>query len=53
MIFYRGFVIEWIDYRNDCRIYDPKHPYSTVAYEDSFEEAKRGIDFYLDRFEEQ
>ena len=52
MIFYRGFVVEFVDYRNDYRIYNPKYPNQTVAYEDSFENAKKGIDFYLNRFGE-
>ena len=53
MIFYRGYVIEWIDYRNDYRIYDPKHPNWTVAYADGpLENVKKEIDFNLDRFKE-
>lgn len=46
MIFYRGYVVEWIDYRKDFRVYDPKYPNQTVAYEDSFQSAKKNIDFF-------
>lgn len=52
MIYYRGFVIEWIDYRKDFRVYDPKHPNQTCAYEDSFQSAKEHIDFEYSRWEE-
>lgn len=52
MLLYRGYVIEWIDYRDDYRVYNIKYPQQTVAYEDTIDEAKKGIDFYLDRFEE-
>ena len=48
---YRRYVIEYIDYREDYRIYDPKAPYQTIAYVDSIEEAMRGIDEQLYREE--
>lgn len=32
---------EWIPYRKDYRLYDPRHPEQTVAYVDSLEEAER------------
>lgn len=49
MIFYRGYVIEWIDYRKDFRIYDPKYPNQTVAYiEGPLSNVKADIDFHLD-----
>ena len=49
MIFYRGYVIEWIDYRNDFRIINPKYPYQTVAYIDGpLENVKRDIDYHID-----
>ena len=53
MIFYRGFVVEWIDYRKDFRVYDPKYPYQTCAYEDSFSSAKKHIDEEYDRLEDR
>ena len=31
---YKGYIIDYIDYRKGYRIYDPKHPAQTVAYED-------------------
>lgn len=44
MIYYRGFAFEWIDYRKDFRVFDPKHPEQTCAYENSLEEGKKHID---------
>lgn len=31
---------EWIDYRDAYRLYDPKYPQQTIAYEDDLDEAK-------------
>ena len=53
MIFYRGYVIEWIDYRKDFRIYDPKYPNQTVAYmEGPLSNVKADIDFHIDYMHE-
>jgi len=41
---YKGYIIDYIDYRKGYRIYDPKYPAQTVAYEDYLEDAYRGID---------
>lgn len=41
---YRGFMIEFIEHRNDYRIYRPDREHETVAYADTMEEAKAGID---------
>lgn len=52
MIFYRGYVVEWVDHHKDFRVYDPKYPTQTVAYVDSFQNAKKNIDFYYFLWEE-
>ncbi len=53
MIFYRGYVVEWIDYRKDFRIYKPEHPEQTVAYMDGpFSSIKEEIDFHIDTMHE-
>lgn len=44
---YKGYTIEFIDYRGDYRVYDPVYPQQTIAYEDSIESAKMGIDEQL------
>lgn len=31
---------QWIDYMDAYRIYDPETPWQTIAYEDTFEDAK-------------
>lgn len=31
---------EWIDYMDSYRLYDPKYPQQTIAYEDDLDEAK-------------
>ena len=53
MIFYRGYCVEWIENRQDFRVFKPEAPEQTVAYEDSFRSAKEDIDFNLDRFNEE
>lgn len=51
MIMYRGYVVEFIEYRGDYRIYNPEHPNQTVAYvEGPLMNVKKDIDFHLDRF---
>lgn len=44
---YKGYVIEYIPHRGDYRVYDPDQPQQTIAYVDSIEEAKQGIDEQL------
>lgn len=44
IIEYRGFMIEFIEHRNAYRIYRPDSEHQTIAYEDTIEEAKAGID---------
>lgn len=44
---YKGYVIEYIPHRGDYRVYDPYQPQQTIAYVDSIEEAKQGIDEQL------
>lgn len=41
---YKGYVIEWIPQEEKWRVYDEAYPQYTVAYVDSVEEAKQGID---------
>jgi hypothetical protein len=48
---YKGYDIEYIDYRGEYRITDPLAP-GTIAYVDSVEEAKQGIDEQLTAKEE-
>lgn len=45
---YNGYIIEFIEHRGDYRIYDPRYPAQTIAYEDSIEEAKQGIEEQLE-----
>jgi len=45
--FYKSYGIEYIDYRGDYRVYDPWGNVGTIAYVDSIEEAKKGIDEQL------
>lgn len=52
MIYYRGFVIEYIDYRKDFRVYDPNYPQQTCAYVDSYREAKENIDYMYSRWDD-
>lgn len=42
---YKGYCIEYISYRNLWRVYRFPYPQNTIAYCDSLEEAKEGIDF--------
>ena len=44
---YRGFVFEWVEWQKMWRIYFFGRPHDTIAYEDTLEEAKQGIDEYL------
>ncbi len=44
---YKGYCIEYIETRGDYRVYDPIHPSQSIAYVDSIEEAKQGIDEQL------
>lgn len=44
---YKGYMIEFIENRGDYRVYDPVHPEQTIAYEDSLEAARTGIDEQL------
>lgn len=44
---YKGYCIEYIETRGDYRVYDPIHPSQSIAYVDSLEEAKQGIDEQL------
>ena len=41
---YKGYVIEWIPQEEKWRVYDEAYRSHTVAYVDSVEEAKDGID---------
>ena len=41
---YKGYVIEWIPQEEKWRVYDEAYRSNTVAYVDSVEEAKDGID---------
>lgn len=41
---YKGYIIEENKNRGDYRVYDPLSPSQTIAYEDSVESAKKGID---------
>lgn len=41
---YKGYAIEYVDYRGDYRIYDPSVKAGVFNYADSIEEAKRAID---------
>ena len=43
-VFYKGYVIEFIPHLNLFRVSEIKHPDSTVAYVDTVEEAREGID---------
>jgi hypothetical protein len=43
-ITYKGFVIDWIDHKEAYRIYRPERERETIAYADTIEEAKAGID---------
>lgn len=52
MIFYRGYVFEWVDYMKAFRVYDPKHPEQTCAYEKNFQQGKKNIDFLHFLYEE-
>jgi len=48
---YCGYEIEYIEHRNDYRVYDPAHCAWTIAYVDSVQEAIQGIDEMLGRRE--
>ena len=41
---YKGHRIEYVEHKESYRIYDPLYAEQTIAYEDSVEEAKHGID---------
>ena len=41
---YTGYCIDYIEHRSEYRVYDPLHPQQTIAYADSVDEAKQGID---------
>ena len=41
---YRGFIIDWIEHKDTFRIYRPERERETIAYADTIEEAKTGID---------
>ena len=43
-ILYRGFAIDWADYMDAYRVYDPRHPQQTLAYADTIESAKEHLD---------
>lgn len=45
---YKGFLIEWIESMNSWRICRENQQYATVAYEDSVDEAKVGIDAIME-----
>ena len=46
-VLYRGYVFEWHEWEHLWRIYEQGRPHDTIAYEDTLEEAKQGIDEYL------
>ena len=46
-VLYRGYVLEWNEWEQSWRVYEQGKPYQTVAYVDTVEEAKAGIDEYL------
>ena len=50
---YRGFVFEWHEGDQTWRIYEQGKPHQTVAYVDTVEEAKAGIDEYLGTTEKE
>lgn len=50
---YRGYVFEWDAIGRQWRIYHPAKPYSTIAYEDTLDAAKAGIDEYLAKPEKE
>ena len=50
---YRGYVFEWHEYEQNWRIYEQGKPHQTVAYVDTVEEAKAGIDEYLGKPEKE
>ena len=55
VLFYRGYRIEYIDYSDLFRVWDPKYPSQTVAYHHTLQEAYNGIDeqgIYNDIYEE-
>ena len=41
---YRGFIIEYVEHREAFRIYRPEKEANTIAYAETMEEAKAGID---------
>lgn len=45
---HNSYVIEFIEKRGDYRVYDPIKPEQTIAYEDSVEAAKKGIEAQLE-----
>lgn len=44
-VVYRGYCIDYIGHKDLWRIYRPEKPLWTVAYEDTLEKAKEGIDW--------
>lgn len=51
---YKGYAIEYIDYRGDYRIFDPSVRSGTFNYAASVEEARQVIDdFYPDKASEE
>ena len=47
---YKGYAIEYVDYRGDYRIFDPSSHSGTFNYVASVEEARQVIDdFYHDK----
>ncbi len=44
VVMYKGYRIEWVAHKEAYRICDPMYYASTIAYEESLESAKAGID---------
>lgn len=41
---YKGYIIEWIEYLGQYRVYQKEHPEQTCGYADSIREAQEAID---------
>lgn len=41
---YKGYMIEWIDYLNQYRVYEEEHPEQTCGYADCIPNARYAID---------